>query len=597
MPDLILIDPPVWDAVCTFGRYQHETIDGEPCITVHDASTCKVMLDDFAAHPQNDIFYDKKHEVVDQLGERAVDDAALREWAGDGHAMAWANAMAMVVGGQVARYEPHPGAPQEPPSAQEVLAQSDGTMRPDGVYCRRFAVTPRGADPANGMAAFRHTSPFFVPEKDGHRLLNLTVTNDPRMRDCALAFSRERRAAVAMSRMGAQAMANSQYRARADEMVQRAREAKGSADQTERDLDAKGREWSAGAKAKMATASPDEKRQIQEEARVWQQRMAAAKEASRLAVSAVTQATSAMNLAGVMAQPATPEQKQEFELWEKRVADVLRDMESVKGRALRMENKHMDPKEAAVMTAAGIGPDDSPEEKLTKMTAYARQMSEMRCAEETREQETAPTAAPAKQDDAPSVGKETPGEEAAEHAELKALLERVKMLEAALSANKASLQSMEEERRKMEESRKMESAQKFARSALAMGRVYGNHKGTAAKTEEWLAGLHKQDPKVAESVCAPDDTFPRTVTEAQVMTRYTAGGVGIGAPNPAAGPAPVSERHAINNEYSRAHAQAMSRVRQRSDADKLNAEQKYNAAAALVREENPSLAAAYERGR
>lgn len=479
MPDLILIDPPVWDAVCTFGRYQHETIDGEPCITVHDASTCKVMLDDFAAHPQNDIFYDKKHEVVDQLGERAVDDAALREWAGDGHALAWANAMAMIVGGQVARYEPHPGAPQEPPSAQEVLSQSDGTMRPDGVYCRRFAVTPRGADPVNGMAAFRHTSPFFVPEKDGHRLLNLTVTNDPRMRDCALAFSRERRAAVAMSRL--------------DNRMPR-------------------------------TSS--------------------------------------------RASETAPQ-----------------------------EQKHMDPKEAAVMTAAGISPDDSPEEKLSKMTAYARQMSEMRCAEETREQETAPTAAPAKQDDAPFAGKETPGEEAAEHAELKALLERVKMLEAALSANKASLQSMEEERRKMEESRKMESAQKFARSALAMGRVYGNHKGTAAKTEEWLAGLHKQDPKVAESVCAPDDTFPRTVTEAQVMTRYTAGGVGIGAPNPAAGPTPVSERHAINNEYSRAHAQAMSRVRQRSDADKLNAEQKYNAAAALVREENPSLAAAYERGR
>ncbi len=38
-------EPPtgVWDAVCTFGQYQHETVNGKPCVTVHDASTCKAM--------------------------------------------------------------------------------------------------------------------------------------------------------------------------------------------------------------------------------------------------------------------------------------------------------------------------------------------------------------------------------------------------------------------------------------------------------------------------------------------------------------------------------------------------------------------------
>jgi hypothetical protein len=159
------------------------------------------MLDDFAAHPETDIFYDKKHEVVEALGRDATDSAKLHEWAmGDGHAMAWANAIVMIVGGQVARYEAHPGAPQEPPTPDEVLRQSDGAMRPDGVYCLRSSLTPRGADPIGGIAAFRYTSPFFIPEKDGNRLLNLTTTNDPRMRDCALALTRTGQS-IAMSRI------------------------------------------------------------------------------------------------------------------------------------------------------------------------------------------------------------------------------------------------------------------------------------------------------------------------------------------------------------------------------------------------------------
>lgn len=316
--------PTVWDTVCTFGRYQHETINGEPCITVHDASTCKVMLDDFAAHPQNDIFYDKQHEVVDALGDRAVDDDALREWAGDGHAMAWGNALVMIVGGQVVRYEPHPGAPQEPPTADQVLRQSDGSMRPDGVYCLRASVTPRGADENSGIAAFRYTSPFFVPEKDGHRLLNLTVTNDPRMRDCALAFQRSSGRAVAMSRIKA-----------------------------------------------------------------------------------------------------------------------------VRSEAAQENKPMVDPKDAAVMTAAGIGPDDSPEQKLSKMTSYARQMEE--CVQASKM-------------------------DAGEHAAIEMLKEKIAMLEAALASKQSEDGELRESMKRMEEERRMEEARKFARGALAMGRVFGKHK-------------------------------------------------------------------------------------------------------------------------
>lgn len=210
--------PPVgvWDCVCTFGEYQHETVNGQPCISVHDASTCKVMLDDFAAHPDCDIFYDKQHEVADALDGDSLDREKMKEWAaGDGHALAWANALVMIIGGQVARYEAHPGAPETPPTIDE-LRQSDGSMRPDGVYCLRSQVTPRGADPLAGLAAFRFTSPYYVPEKNGNRLLNLTATNDPRMRDCALAFSRDGR--IAMQRVPAPKATQAQAMSRGKEM-------------------------------------------------------------------------------------------------------------------------------------------------------------------------------------------------------------------------------------------------------------------------------------------------------------------------------------------------------------------------------------------
>lgn len=605
MADLVYIDPPVWDTVCTFGRYQHETINGDPCITVHDATTCKVMLDDFAAHPGNDIFYDKQHEIVDELGPDAVDDAKLREWAaGDGHAMAWANAMVMIIGGQVARYEAHPGAPQQPPDAQEILMQSDGSLRPDGVYCRRYALTPRGSDPIAGMSAFRSTSPFFVPEKDGHRLLNLTVTNDPRMRDCALAFQRQTGRAVAMSRIKGQAMANPQYRSKADDMLQRAKETKRSAEQAASDLESKGREWSAGAKSKMATASPDEKRQIQDEARAWQQRMATAKEASRLAISAVDQATSAWNLSGTMSDPATLEQKQQFEVWERRLAEVLRDVESTKGRALRMENSHMDPKDAAVMTAAGVGPDDSPEEKLHKMTAYARQMEEQRCAEEARKQEEARKAeearkqegapvVPVKQADPPFGGKESPEEEAGEHVAIKALQERIAALEAALGDKTAEDESMRATMKRMEEERRMEEARKFSRGALAMGRFYDKHKGDASKTEEWLTAEHRKNPAAAEALLSPENTYKNAPSEAVVMQRMTRGGTGIGAPDPALNvPSAPTAKHAAQARFAAAEAQAMTRVKadpRFAGTTAYDVQRRADEARRLAAEENPEL--------
>ncbi len=191
----------VWDQVVAFGQYQHETVNGDPVLSIHDGTTCKVMLDDFAAHPDCDIFYDKQHEVEPLLGAAALDRETMLEWGkGDGHALAWANAMCMVIGGQVVRYEPHPGAPSAAPHPDEVLIQSDGTRRSDGVYCLRSQVTPRGADPVEGLGNFRQTSPYYVPERDGNRLLNLTVTNDPRMRGCALAFSRTS-APIAMQRI------------------------------------------------------------------------------------------------------------------------------------------------------------------------------------------------------------------------------------------------------------------------------------------------------------------------------------------------------------------------------------------------------------
>jgi hypothetical protein len=192
----------VWDQVLAFGQYQHSTLDGKPVVTVFDATSVKCMFDDFAANPDSDIFYDKQHEVTEEVpGDGVTLDehrAALTAWASDGHAMAWANALVMVTGGQVVRYEAHPGAPGTAPGIREIEASIHKPVE-DGVYCYRCRVTPRGADPQSGLAAFGYTSPYFIQQRDGHRLLNLTATNDPRMRGAALAY--ERGVRVAMTRV------------------------------------------------------------------------------------------------------------------------------------------------------------------------------------------------------------------------------------------------------------------------------------------------------------------------------------------------------------------------------------------------------------
>lgn len=201
-PAAVKVD--VWDTVLEFGQYQHVTVDGKDVYQIFDASRAQAMLDDWKAHPESDVFYDKKHEVVDEVP--ALEDeplsayrARLQEWAsgpgGDGHALAWGTALCSVVGSRIVRYEPHPGAPPAPPS-YEKICQDQGRRVPDGVYVLRSRITALGAAP-DGLDAFGYTSPFFVSQKDGDRLLNLTCTNDPRMRGAALArFEREAQAPV-----------------------------------------------------------------------------------------------------------------------------------------------------------------------------------------------------------------------------------------------------------------------------------------------------------------------------------------------------------------------------------------------------------------
>lgn len=430
-------EPPVgvWDTVCTFGSYQHETVNGRPVITVHDASTCKVMLDDFAAHPECDIFYDKQHEVVDALGDEALDREAMREWGeGDGHALAWANALVMILGGQVARYEPHPGAPQEPPTPDAVLRQRDGTMRPDGVYCLRSQVTPRGADPIGGLSAFRWTSPYFVPEKDGNRLLNLTATNDPRMRDCALAFSREGR--VAMQRV-------------------------------------------------------------------------------------------------------TPAQKA-------RTAQSRTAMEKAPMAKTKMEDKAGktadQPEMGAVMAAAGCAEGDSPDVKLAKMAAYARKMEEASNASEMEEAEEPKAAAPKEASKAEADKPECPAGDEAEQELLRriqALEEKNAMLQKELAESKGTMQRF----KAMEQKTKEQEAQTFARSAIAMGRMKGDHKGSIDDTTKWLAAKYLKSPEDAEDLLSAEGTFQ--ISERIATTRYTAGGAGIGAPAPRADMSPSDEVDAL----------------------------------------------------
>lgn len=196
-----------WDQVLSFGEYQHVTVDDKPVITVFDASKCRAMLDDFEAR-KNDIFVDRRHEVVDATSELKGDELleAVEAWGNtDGRALAWSDALCMVVAGVVVRYVRHASAPDTAPTLQD-LQRPDGTNAEDGVYARRFRVTPLGADPKEGLPSFRYTSPYFVPLRDGWRLLNYTVTNDPRMEGVGLGAAPLAMQSSGCVRMGRQQM-------------------------------------------------------------------------------------------------------------------------------------------------------------------------------------------------------------------------------------------------------------------------------------------------------------------------------------------------------------------------------------------------------
>lgn len=203
-----------WDQVLAFGEYQHVTVNGDEVMTVFDASKCRVMLEDFATR-KNDIFVDCKHEVIDATGGDGDELLAqVDEWGElEGRALAWADALCMVVAGVVVKYVRHASAPETAPTLID-LQRPDGTNAEDGVYARRYVVTPLGADPIMGLPSFRSTSPYFVPMRDGWRLLNYTATNDPRMEGVSLGaieMARQRDGSWAMQtsgsvRVGRQAM-------------------------------------------------------------------------------------------------------------------------------------------------------------------------------------------------------------------------------------------------------------------------------------------------------------------------------------------------------------------------------------------------------
>lgn len=394
----------VWDTVLIFGEYQHVTVDGKETVDCFDASRCRYTLADFEAR-KNDIFYDRQHAIVDvtkEDGSRLTLDE-MDAWArgssgqyglgdGDGKALAWADALVMVVAGQVVKYVRRPTAPVNPPTLEE-LRRSDGSLPADGVYARRAEVTPLGADPKEGLANFRYTSPYYVRMPDGWRLLNLTVTNDPRMDGCALAY--ERGARVAMQRI-----------------VRPARTA--------------------------------------------------------------------------------------------------------------MERTNMDPKDSAVMTAAGCAESDSPEEKMAKMAAYARKMEA-----DASEQKDAAAAARKAMEDAAAVKPAVAAEGGEDlEARIKALEEKNAMLLAELAEQHGAMKRFAA----MEAKTKAQEAAEFARSAVAMGRIKGDHKGSIEATEKWLAERHVKNPADAEDLLSAEGTFQ--ISERVAMTRLTQKGAGIGAPDP-----------------------------------------------------------------
>lgn len=472
--------PAPWDQVLAFGEYQHVTVNGDEVMTVFDASRCRVMLEDFTTR-KNDIFVDCKHEVVDATGGEGDELLSqVDDWGKlDGRALAWADALAMVVAGQVVRYSRHATAPESPPNIFE-LQRPDGADAEDGVYARRYVVTPLGADPIMGLPSFRSTSPYFVPLRDGWRLLNYTATNDPRMEGVSL---------------GA---------------VEMARQRDGS--------------WS-------------------------------------------------MQTSGLVRVGRQAMQRREAH---------------VRAR-ITMENR-MDPeKMKRLMEAAGCKAEDKPEEVAGKMSAYASKMEDD--AAEMKRQMEAGTAAKLEADEKDKKKKEDDEREAAARKaeadqpakeamqamqrDNKALTAKVGVLEGQLEKVTKLLPALEAQAMESKEVK----AEKWASSAIAMGRYPHDAEGDQDKTVAKLKGEYLADPVVAEKILFVPNKFPRPA-EVQAMARLTSRGAGHGTPKPDEG----------DNTPAAKYGQAMTRAYKKLDDTKQV--RSSDAADAIVKRDEPDVHAA-----
>lgn len=222
------------------------------------------------------------------------------------------------------------------------------------------------------------------------------------------------------------------------------------------------------------------------------------------------------------------------------------------------EDKGAAPNEqAAIMKLAGCAESDSPEDKVAKMAAYVAKMDEARKAQEARKDEEmedeseedksaakapvkeARKAARGKAEAQPFAGTESAEEEAKEHAALveriSAQEEKIAMLLKELADSRGAMKRFAA----MEEKTKAQEAAAFARGAVAMGRIKGDHKGSLEATEKWLADRYVKSAADAEDLLSAEGTFQ--VSERVAMQRFTQSGAGIGAPDPRGDLSPSDE--------------------------------------------------------
>lgn len=198
------------------------------------------------------------------------------------------------------------------------------------------------------------------------------------------------------------------------------------------------------------------------------------------------------------------------------------------------------PEMAAMMAAAGCAEGDTPDTKLAKMAAYARKMEQeaqgmRRDMEEPWDKKEMPgkEMPDSKETTASKASRcmEEPSMMAAESPDMPGLLSRMSALEeknSMLSKELMESRSAMKSFRAMEEKGREVEAQKFARGAIAMGRIKGDHKGSLEETEKWLSGKYLKSSADAEDILSAEGTF--RVSERIALQRYTSGGAGIGAP-------------------------------------------------------------------